>query len=69
MVGGTVVLLFITLVLGIVVPLHLRVEVSRVSDNTPPTTLQGNVQVQGDSHLLVHIQEGFAASNNHSGGT
>ena len=37
-------------------------------DTTLPTTLQGNVQVQGDSHLLVHIQEGITASDNHSGG-
>ena len=63
-----VVLLLVAVWLGIAVPLCLRVEDSLVPETTPPTTLQSKIQVQGDSHSLVHIQERIAASDNHSGG-
>ena len=53
-------LLLSAVALGIVVPLCLWEEEPRVLVTTPPPMLRGKVQVQGDSHFLVHIQEGIA---------
>ena len=66
LVAGSVGLLLLAGVLAIVVPLHLCGDASRVKVVSTPVLPTNNVQVQGDSHSLVHIQEGIDTSG-HSG--
>ena len=66
LVAGSVGLLLLAGVLAIVVPLHLPGDTSRVLVVSTPVSPTNNVQIQGDSHSLVHIQEGIDISG-HSG--
>ena len=67
LVAGTVGLLLLAVGTAIAVPLHLRVDATQVLVASTPISLLGNVQVQGASHSLVHIQEGIDTSIGHSG--
>ena len=67
LVVGTGGLLLLAVGTAIAVPLHLRVDATQVLVASTPVSLLGNVQVQGDSHSLVHIQEGIDTSIGHSG--
>ena len=66
LVAGSVGLVLLAGMLAIVVPLHLRGDASWVLVDSTPVSPAGKVQVQGDSHSLVHIQEGIDTGG-HSG--
>ena len=66
-VGVLGVLALAAMVSGVVVPLQRRAAVVMTLAPCPLLVPVGNVQVQGPSHSLVHIQEGIAAGDARSG--
>ena len=61
-VAATVGVLLLSVGLVIALPIHLRGQGARVLVHSLPVVPATTVQVQGDSHSLVHIQEGIDAS-------
>ena len=61
-VAATVGVLLLSVGLVIALPIHLRGHGARVLVHSLPVAPATTVQVQGDSHSLVHIQEGIDAS-------